>query len=101
MALFKNLNGVRIQLTPQEELEFDAQEAAWAAGADDRKAEEVREKRNARLADMDANLSNPLRWSELDATTQALWATYRTALLDVPQQTGFPQTVVWPTKVGE
>jgi hypothetical protein len=25
-------------------------------------------------------------------------ATYRSELLDVPQQVGFPQTVVWPTK---
>jgi len=29
---------------------------------------------------------------------QAAWATYRQDLRDVPQQAGFPTTVVWPTK---
>jgi hypothetical protein len=61
----------------------------------------VRNERNELLLEVDAISSNPLRWAELDAPTQALWATYRLELLDVPQQTGFPQTVVWPTKVGE
>ena len=35
--------------------------------------------------------------SPLDATTKAAWATYRTALRNVPQQAGFPITVNWPT----
>jgi len=101
MALFKNVNGTRIPLSSQEEADFLAEEAVWAAGANVRKAEGVRAERDSLLADMDANLSNPLRWAGLDAPTQALWATYRQELLGVPQQTGFPQTVVWPTKVGE
>lgn len=29
---------------------------------------------------------------------QAVWATYRQALRDIPQQEGFPESVVWPTK---
>jgi len=29
---------------------------------------------------------------------KAAWATYRQALRDVPQQEGFPATVVWPTQ---
>ena len=37
-----------------------------------------------------------LRWAALDADTQAAWATYRQALLDVPQQSGFPNSVAWP-----
>ena len=32
----------------------------------------------------------------LDADTQTAWAAYRQALLDVPQQAGFPNTVTWP-----
>ena len=32
----------------------------------------------------------------LDADTQTEWAAYRQALLDVPQQAGFPNTVTWP-----
>ena len=35
--------------------------------------------------------------SPLDATTKAAWATYRTALRDVPAQAGFPAAIDWPT----
>jgi len=59
-------------------------------------AEEVRSERNQLLYELDVVIANPLRWAELTTTEQTEVATYRTALLDVPQQTGFPQTVVWP-----
>lgn len=29
---------------------------------------------------------------------QAAWATYRQELRDIPQQEGFPESVVWPTR---
>jgi hypothetical protein len=29
---------------------------------------------------------------------KAAWATYRQALRDIPQQEGFPTTIVWPVK---
>ena len=61
-------------------------------------AAEVRADRDERLTEVDAIAGNALRWSELDAETQAAWAAYRQALLDVPQQAGFPNTVTWPTK---
>ena len=61
-------------------------------------AAEVRADRNDRLTEVDAVAGNALRWSALDAETQAAWAAYRQALLDVPQQAGFPHTVTWPTK---
>tara|TARA_R110001632_G_scaffold45016_2_gene114473 strand:+ start:2022 stop:2432 length:411 start_codon:yes stop_codon:yes gene_type:complete len=61
-------------------------------------AAEVRADRDERLTEVDAVAGNALRWSELDAETQAAWAAYRQALLDVPQQAGFPNTVTWPTK---
>ena len=47
---------------------------------------------------VDPLVSNPLRWAGLSSDKQAEWATYRTALLDVPQQAGFPDTITWPTK---
>jgi hypothetical protein len=59
-------------------------------------ATSIRAERNGVLLEVDAYVSNPLRWSELDAPTQALWATYRQALLDVPQQEGFPHTHTFP-----
>ena len=61
-------------------------------------AAEVRSNRNRRLAEVDAVAGNALRWAALDAETQAAWALYRQELLDVPQQAGFPNDVVWPTK---
>ena len=42
--------------------------------------------------------NNPLRWGDLTAEQQQAWATYRRALLDVPQQAGFPANVIWPLK---
>jgi hypothetical protein len=61
-------------------------------------AAEVRADRDDRLAEVDAVAGNTLRWAALDADTQALWATYRQALLDVPQQAGFPNDITWPTE---
>ena len=61
-------------------------------------AAEVRADRDERLTEVDAVASNALRWAELDAETQAAWATYRQELLDVPQQAGFPNTHTWPNK---
>ena len=61
-------------------------------------AAEVRADRDGRLTEVDAIAGNALRWAALDAETQAAWATYRQALLDVPQQEGFPNDITWPTE---
>ena len=61
-------------------------------------AEGVRSERDALLLEVDAVAGNSLRWADLTAAKQAEWATYRTALLGVPQQGGFPHTVEWPTQ---
>jgi hypothetical protein len=79
-----------IPFTAEEEAEWAAEQAAWAAGADSRKAAEVRSERSAKLAATD--------WTQItDATAdKALWATYRQALRDITAQSGFPNNVVWP-----
>ena len=59
---------------------------------------EVRSDRDDRLTEVDAIAGNALRWAALTAEEQALWATYRQALLDVPQQAGFPDNIIWPTQ---
>jgi hypothetical protein len=65
-------------------------------------AEDVRSKRNYTLAIVvDPLVSNPLRWSDLTPEQQQAWANYRRALLDVPQQPGFPENVIWPTAPNE
>jgi hypothetical protein len=62
-------------------------------------AAEVRGKRDDILATVvDPLVSNPLRWAGLTAAKQTEWTQYRTDLLDVPQQSGFPSTVTWPTE---
>jgi hypothetical protein len=55
-------------------------------------ADQVRAERDRLLAASD--------WTQVaDAPIdQAAWAEYRQALRDVPEQEGFPENVVWPTK---
>ena len=81
-----------IPFTPEEELARDAEEAAWAAFANDRAAAEYRVQRNKLLAASD--------WTQVEdaPVDKAAWATYRQALRDISAQAGFPATVVWPTQ---
>ena len=39
-------------------------------------------------------------WTQIEDSpvNKAEWATYRSLLRDVPDQSGFPNTVTWPTK---
>jgi len=55
-------------------------------------AQAARLKRNALLAESD--------WTQLaDAPVDNLaWAVYRQNLRDVPNQPGFPVTIIWPTQ---
>lgn len=62
-------------------------------------ADEVRGTREMLLAqEVDPLVTNPLRWADLTAAKQAEWTAYRTALLDITDQAGFPHNVTWPTK---
>jgi len=79
-----------VPFTAEEEAEWAAEQAAYVAGADTRKASEVREERNTKLAATD--------WTQIADSTadKPTWASYRQALRDVPSQAGFPWTVTWP-----
>lgn len=89
MTQQKMIDGVLIDLTPQEQAERDAETAAWAAGANDRKAAEVRAERNAKITACD--------WRVLpDVSNSDVWKTYRQALRDIPAQASFPWTITWP-----
>lgn len=62
-------------------------------------AQDVRAERNYKLAtEVDVIAGNALRWGGLTDAQRQAWADYRQALLDVPQQAGFPNNVAWPTK---
>lgn len=41
---------------------------------------------------------NAVRWAAMDEAQRTAWTAYRQALLDVPQQAGFPFDVSWPIK---
>lgn len=60
-------------------------------------AASVRAERNTRLEEVDAVASNALRWAALDDLSKAMWSQYRIDLLNVPQQSGFPNEIEWPT----
>lgn len=70
----------------------DEKMAAYRAGVDAQAAERVRTERNKKLADTD--------WTQLaDSSADATaWATYRTALRNLPTTEGFPHNVTWPTE---
>lgn len=69
----------------QEELDADA-----AAG--------VRWERDDRLAnEVDPIVSNSLRWNDMTPEQQGAWSKYRTDLLNITDQSGFPHSVNWPT----
>jgi hypothetical protein len=73
---------------PPTQAELDAAAAA-----------EVREERDNRLViEVDPIVSNALRWADLTAAKQAEWTQYRTDLLNITGQAGFPTDITWPTK---
>ena len=62
-------------------------------------AASLRYERDEKLAqEVDPLVTNPLRWAELTDAKKAEWTQYRTDLLNLPAQAGFPNTVAWPTK---
>jgi len=62
------------------------------------RADWERYERDIRLErDVDPIAGNALRWADLSSEEQLKLATYRQALLDIPEQKGFPEDVIWPT----
>lgn len=64
---------------------------------DDILAFDARRKRNGLLGTrVDPIICNGLRWNALTEDKQAAWTKYRQDLLDVTNQDGFPQNIIWP-----
>ena len=59
-------------------------------------SERVRHNRDIKLSTLDDIVKNPLRYEVLTDEQKTKLATYRQALLDVPQQDGFPSRIDWP-----
>ena len=98
---FEQIEGMtEIDKKPSDFHEWNG--SAWVENASVKLASltsETRALRNSLLAsEVDPIVSNPLRWADLTDTKRAEWTQYRTDLMNVPQQSGFPSTVNWPQK---
>ena len=94
MPRFKMVDGVSIQFTADEETARDNEEAAWAAGEDDRAMASLRGDRNRLLADTDW-------YGSSDLTMSADMTTYRQDLRDLPAgktTKAHVDAATWPTK---
>ena len=79
--------------------DFEAYVAPTQDELDAELAASLRGQRDDKLVnEVDPLVTNPLRWAELTDVKQAEWTQYRTDLLNLPEQAGFPNTVTWPTK---
>ncbi len=77
MPRYKMVDGVRVQLTAEEEAARDAEEQAWEDGALARAQADLRAKRNRLLADTDF-------YALSDVTMSDDMKTYRQELRDLP-----------------
>ena len=89
-------NSVLLELIGSD---YTAYVAPTQAELDAELAVGLRAQRDDKLVqEVDPIVTNPLRWAELTDAKQAEWTQYRTDLLNLPDQAGFPNTVTWPTK---
>ena len=91
MARTKNVNGVIIPFTAEEETARDAEEKEWNDEAPTREMEMIRKHRDNLLTETD--------WMALgDVTMSDAWKTYRQLLRDIPASNTVYENVTWPTK---
>jgi hypothetical protein len=89
-------NSVLLELIGSD---FEAYVAPTQAELDAELAASLRAQRDYKLVEeVDPIVTNALRWAELTDAKQAEWTQYRTDLLNLPEQSGFPNSVTWPTK---
>jgi hypothetical protein len=92
MAEYKIVNGVKMELTPEEMANKLEQQEDWEANKEIYQLAKLRQQRNKLLAESD--------WTQIPDCTvdQAAWATYRQALRDLPENTADVFNPVYPTK---
>ena len=80
MVAYKDINGIPVEMTAEEEAEFNALKKSWEDGALDRAFKKLREKRNNLLQECDwTDLPNAVLLNE----KKTEWQTYRTNLRDI------------------
>jgi len=92
----KLVNGVQVELTPEEIAARAAEEAAWNAGAFDRAMADLRSKRDRLLASCDW-----VMMSDSPIADKTAWETYRQSLRDITNNLTTVENVnavVFPTK---
>ena len=97
MPRFKNVDGVDIQLTPEEETARDVEEATWEEEGPARALVGLRVKRNTLLTESDWTQYND---TPLSDEVKAEWTVHRQALRDLPANTDDPANPTWPTPPG-
>ena len=94
MARFKLVDGVKVQLTNDEEKARDAEEKAWADAAPKRAFESLRAERDGKLAETDF-------YALSDVTLSDEMKKYRADLRDLPSKyddSTVVKTITWPSK---
>ena len=91
MARMKNVDGVNVPLTAEEETQKDAEEKAWNDARPAREMEMIRERRDNLLAETDWTANS-------DVTMSADMKTYRQMLRDIPASNTIYEDVDWGTK---
>ena len=94
MPRFKMVDGATVQLTAAEETARDNEEAAWAAGENDRALAGMRQDRDRLLSETDF-------YALSDVTMSSDMTTYRQDLRDLPAGKTTKADVdgaTWPTK---
>ena len=92
MSRHAMVNGVRVDYTAEQEAERDAEETAWAAGANARNFKKLRKERDRLLADTDF-------YALSDVTMSSEMESYRQALRDLPAaiNINYWPSITWPT----
>jgi len=89
------VNGKIVELTDTEKQAIADEWNANSAVSTEQKAKEARAKRDRLLTDSDWVT---IRATDTGTAVPTEWQTYRQALRDLPQQTGFPENIDWPEK---
>jgi hypothetical protein len=92
----KLVNGVQVELTPEEIAARATEEASWNAGAFDRAMADLRSKRDRLLTSCDWVMMSD---SPIEDKTE--WETYRQSLRDITENLTTVEEVnniTWPTK---
>jgi hypothetical protein len=93
MKLYKATPEGQFEFTPEEYAEWEKDQAALVISNQVQFAANARAERNCLLSETDWT-----QVADVPQTTKDKWAAYRQALRDVPQQTGFPDNIQWPSK---